>query len=56
MHSTIVTQPAAESDQKALQLPSAKGRMMNYMIKLLIWIPCSFRQRNAGLGRTFYRL
>lgn len=31
MHSTIVTQPAAESDPKALQLPSAKGRMMNYM-------------------------
>ena len=31
MHSTIVMQPAAESDQKALQLPSAKGRMMNYM-------------------------
>lgn len=57
-HSTIVTQPAAESDQKALQLPSAKGRMMNYMentsTTLSMGYGYSFGQKDKYTRTSFY--
>ena len=43
---------------KIIVIVSQVGMRQSFRItiKLLIWIPRSFRQRNAGLGRTFYRL